>query len=119
MTAWCIWYADGASFSSDDGEPHDAPRWGVICAAQASREHGRVLWVGKDYFWWDEDGAWVNGDFTGMLDYLTRPGSYKVVLVGRGAAPTRFHAVCKQALEDPRLPAKTSTDWIEETETAK
>lgn len=115
-TRWIIFYADGTSFSSDDGAPHEAPRWGIVCIAAPSADHGRVLWIGKDYFWWDEN-EWINGDFTGLIDYLTRPGREKIVLVGRGIPPTRFHAICKQALADPRLPSKTSTDWLEATET--
>ncbi len=117
MTSWIVWYDDGKSIASDEAESHEIPRWGVICVTSSSREHGRVLWCGKDYFWWDEDQEWVNGDFTGLVDYLTRPGREKIVLIGRGRAATRFHDVCKKALEDPRLPAKTSTDWLEATET--
>jgi hypothetical protein len=113
---WIVWYADGSSITSEEAAPGDVPRWGVLCITVRSAEHGRILWVGKDYFWWDEDQVWVNGDFTGLLDYLTRPGTEKIVLIGRGAAATRFHAVCKAALEDTRLPAKTSTDWLEQTE---
>ncbi len=117
LPSWIVWYDDGKSIASDEAEPHEVPRWGVICVTSSSREHGRVLWCGKDYFWWDEDQEWVNGDFTGLIDYLTRPGREKIVLIGRGRVATRFHAICKQALEDPRLPAKTSTDWLEATET--
>lgn len=113
---WVVWYDDGSTFDSSQGPPEAAPRVGVLCITQASAEHGRVMWVGKDYFWWDEDGAWVNGDSTGLLDYLTRGGKEKIVLIGRGRPPDRFHAICKLALEDPRLPEKTSTDWLETTD---
>ena len=114
---WTVWYDDHSSISNIEAEPHEVPRWGVICITVASAEHGRILWCGKDYFWWDEDGAWVNGDFTGLLDYLTRPGFNKIVLIGRGRSAGRFHSICKLAMEDDRLPPKTSTDWLEATET--
>lgn len=118
MVNWIVFYDDGRSFSSDDGSPERADPWGVICVVSRSREHGRTLWVGKDYFWWDEDAEWVCGDFAGLLDYLTRrPYAPKIVLVGRGRAATRFHDICKRALADPRLPEKTSLDWLEDTET--
>ena len=114
---WIVWYADGSSKTSEEAAPHEIPRWGVICIAVPSPDHGRIIWCSKDYFWW-VDTTWINGDFTGLLDYLTnRPGAEKVVLIGRGLNADRYHAICKLAIEDPRLPVKTSTDWLEATDT--
>jgi hypothetical protein len=114
---WIVYYADGSSRTSEDSQPHEIPRWGVICVVVPSVDHGRILWCGKDYFWW-HDRTWINGDFTGLIDYLANaPGAEKVVLMGRGVNPKRYHAICKLALEDPRLPVKTSTDWLESPET--
>jgi hypothetical protein len=113
---WIVYYGDGSSISSAEAKPHEIPRWGVICIVVPSPDHGRILWCGKDFFWWS-DGTWLNGDYVGLLDYLTNvPGAEKIVLMGRCLSAQRWHAVCKLALEDPRLPKKTSTDWLEQTE---
>lgn len=112
MSEWIVWYDDGSSFSSEEGGPEDAPRFGVICIAVRSAEHGRIIWVGHDYYWWTEEG-WASGDAEGLCDYLDQPGSIKIRLKGRSVPATRFHRVYKLALEDNRLPVKTSTDWLE------
>jgi hypothetical protein len=110
---WVVWYDDTTSFSWEQGQPHLAPRWGVICVVERSAEHGRIIWVGHDYYWWHPEG-WAGGDLTGLLDYVTQPILERVVLVGRSVPATRHHRVYKMALDDPRLPVKTSVDWLEQ-----
>lgn len=92
--------------------PQDAPRWGVICVAQASRDHGRVIWHGGDYYWW-EHGEWLRSDLVGLIDYLTRPGTEKIVVIGRTVPPAHFHRIFQMAVNDPRLPPKTSREHLE------
>jgi hypothetical protein len=119
MVDWIVFYDDGSTFSSDDGAPEQAPAWGVMVIAARSAEHGRTLWLGQDFFWWDEDGEWVDGDLVGLIDYLARrPYTKKIVLMGRDRAPDRFHRSYRQALFDPRLPPKTSQDCLEGNEVA-
>lgn len=113
---WIVWYDDGSSFDASQGGPEDAPRSGVICISVKSYEHGRIIWVGHDYYWWTEEG-WASGDAEGLCDYLDQSGKHKVRLKGRSVPATRFHRVYKAALEDERLPLKTSTDWLEATTT--
>lgn len=113
MVGWIVWYDDGSSFSSLEGSPQDAPRIGVICICERSQEHGRIIWVGHDYYWWHDDGVWVGGDASGLNDYLDQPGAYKVRLKGRSVPATRHHRIYKLACEDTRLPPKTSNDWLE------
>lgn len=112
MIEWVIWYDDGNSFTNEDGEPHEAPRWGVLAVAARSKDHGRVIWHGKDYYVWEAE--WLGVDFIGLVDYLTRPGREKFALVGRGVRPARFHEIYNQAVADPRLPVKTSSSHLEE-----
>jgi len=112
MIEWIVWYADGTSFTSEDGEPHEAPRWGAVVVGQLSKDHGRILWSNKDYFFW-EDGEWLEADYLGLIDYLTRPGKEKVVLIGRLVKMKQFHELYNSAVNDPRLPPKTSYDWLE------
>lgn len=113
MTAWVVWYDDGTSFASTDGPPEDAPRWGVICIAAYSGEHGRMIWHGTDFYGWV--GEWISFDSAGLLDYLgNRPGRDKIVLMGRHVPPDVFHRVYALADKDPRLPPRTSRDHVED-----
>jgi hypothetical protein len=113
MTQWAIWYDDGRSFSSDDGPPENAPRWGVICIAAYSGDHGRMIWHATDYYGWI--GEWISFDAAGLLDYLgNRPGKEKVVLMGRHVPPDVFHRVYALANTDPRLPPRSSRDALED-----
>ena len=108
---WVVWYDDGSTFCNVDGEPHQAPRWGVLCIAAYSRDHGRVVWHAKDYYVWQ--GEWLSADFTGLIDYLTRPGKDKTVLIGRHVPPAHFWRIYQMAVDDPRMPPKSSFDPLE------
>jgi hypothetical protein len=113
LIQWVIWYADGSSFSNLDGEPHEAPRWGALCIAAYSGEHGRMIWHGTDYYGWI--GEWVSFDAAGLLDYLgNHPGPTKIVLIGRHVPPDVFHKVYSLAERDPRLPPRSSRDAMED-----
>lgn len=111
---WIVWYDDGSSFTDRDGEPHEAPRWGVMCIAAYSADHGRMIWHGTDYYVWDTE--WISCDFVGLIDYLTRPGKEKTVLIGRHVSPRTFYAIYNAADSDPRLPPRSSRDALERAE---
>ena len=109
MADWIVFYADGSSFSSEDGAPEDAPRRGVEIIAQREDDSGRVLWWGHDYFWWlDGHRQWVGGDRIGLVEHLADPGSYKVVLIGKVVPYHAFREIYRQAVNDPRLPPKST-----------
>jgi len=116
---WIIWYDDGSSFSSEDGEPDQAPRWGVLCVAEYSHDHGRVIWHGGDYYCYElrsvneRLGEWIRCDLVGLIDYLTQPGREKIVLIGRAVPPAAFWAVYRKADSDPRLPPRSSMSALE------
>ncbi len=116
MVKWVIWYADGSSFSSLEGEPHEAPAWGVICVAEHSGEHGRMLWHGTDFYCWDYlNRSWVSCDSAGLLDYLANiKAAQKCVRIGRHVSPDAFHRVFAVADKDPRLLPRTSVDALEQ-----
>jgi len=105
--SWIIWYDDGSSFTNLDGKIHEAPRWGVMCIAQYSKDHGRVIVHGYDYYFWEKD-EWLSGDLVGLIDYLTRDGIEKVVLIGRSVPPAEFWKIYELANQDPRLPPRSS-----------
>lgn len=110
MAEWVVWYADESSFSSDDGEPWDAPREGVICIVQAAIDCGRFILQETNFYCWHfEDAQWVPHDTLGMHDYLRKPGKEKVVLRGYWVPRERFANIRTRAKKlDDRLPAQTA-----------
>jgi hypothetical protein len=110
MTDWIIWYDDKSSFSSDDGEPWDAPRDGVICISVARRACGRyVIHQTNFYCWHFEDNKWVPHDKSGERQYLRKPGKEKLVLEGYWIPNEKFGEIKHHALKvDDRLPPLTS-----------
>jgi len=109
---WIVSYSDGTTATDEDAAASDIPRWGVICVAVRSYDHGRVIWHGADYYAF-ENGDWITCDLCGLLDYLTRPGTDKIVLIGRSVPLKTFREIFERAVSDPRLPPKSSTDAAE------
>ncbi len=94
---WCIWYTDGATFSSDDGDPQDAPGAGVVVIAQDGGNHddpyvksgqGFGVVEGRDWYLYDR-GHWFSSDMAGLVQYVAEPG-YKIVKAGRWVPPDVF-----------------------------
>lgn len=110
MTNWVAWYGTGESFTSAEKAPHELPRLNVQCIAVESRDHGRIILHGKDFYTYDFDELeWLTrDDLFGLFDYLTLPGERKVVLFGRSIRPARFREIYQMANADPRLPPRSS-----------
>ena len=109
MTEWIVFYDDDSSFSSDDGPPGDAPREGVQCIASVDISCGHYVHAEQDWYCWHfDDGCWVPHSFSGMLQYLRKPGTEKVVLEGYWIKRERYAANRRKAEKDPRLPPITA-----------
>jgi hypothetical protein len=102
---WVIYYSD-SEFSSEDGGPESAPARDVQVIVQSDEESGWVTQTGTDYYAWIGD-RWQGRDVFGLWDYLTGYG-WKRVLFGRMITNEEYDAVMTVALNDPRLPKKTS-----------
>lgn len=76
--SWTIYYDDGTTFSSHDGEAFDAPAVGVVAVVQ----DGHQTQHGKDAWYWRE-GRWCGCDQWGMLDYMMNLRGPKYVIFGR------------------------------------
>lgn len=114
---WIVFYADGSSFTNLDGGPERAPRSDALCIAAYSKDHGRMIWHGTDYFIWETqwgegcgNGEWVSVDREGLSDYLDRPGATKIRIRGRHVPPGVFWSLYERANSDPRLPPRSSYD---------
>ena len=102
-------YYDGSQ--TYDGDPYNAPAWGVLAIVEKDPDNGRRLITTKDYFVWLGD-RWMSVDYIGMLDYLGQPGKKKVVF-GRMVDDAYFASIMKIANEDPDFPVRTGWGCFE------
>jgi hypothetical protein len=103
MPEFRIYYDEDKTY---DGDPFNAPVFGVLAIVQKHPAHGREIVQGGDYFVLDGD-RWRSVDFIGMIDYLQYPGA-KRVLIGRMVEREYFYSVAKRANEDPDFPPRTA-----------
>ena len=74
---WKIYYDDGSTFSDLDGEPHEAPPEGFICAVGWDENGDRYIMHGWDFYCWDlEANQWWGMDRCGLHDRLRRNKVY-------------------------------------------
>ena len=94
MIEWQIFYGDGSTFNSDDGDWEDAPANDVQVVI--FKENDRwVLRHGGDFFRMDEDGAIVNLDIFGLVDYAVNVIGH--IKQGRFLSTKKFHIVRQEA----------------------
>lgn len=94
---WRIYYEHN-SFDSNQGQPGDAPAWGVQVLVQDCPREGKHLLSGFDFYWFSE-GRWFGGDFVGLIDALARGEC--LVRFGRSMKPKDFEDICQVAERDP------------------
>ena len=81
---WRIYYADGSTF---EGDPHEAPPWGIIDIMQIDPERGPYHQTGFDYYVF-RDNVWLGVDFVGLVDFLIH--EVGLVKFGRTINTQRF-----------------------------
>jgi hypothetical protein len=105
---WKIFYTDGTTFSNQDGEPEDAPGWGVIAVAQEDDVVGVQIHHQRDFYCFaPEFGGWYAVDYFGFAQYLARPG-LKVIKVGDVMPTNEYLKLIHSLHEDPELPTKSA-----------
>ena len=115
---WVILYADDSTFSSEDGEPHEAPRMGVQ-RIYFSDERVGVGVEGSPIGRWgwktdadDANGRWFGfDDHGGFLDYLMTYPRPCVSLFGRTLHPHEWEAVV--AKDARRILGEPKSAWRE------
>lgn len=76
MSRWKIFYADGSTFDSRQGEPVDAPNQTVAVIVVEDGIHNKRILKGADWFRWDDrDGRWYDCDAFSVLLVLADRGS--------------------------------------------
>lgn len=120
MGRWKAYYSDGSTFSSNDGTPWQAPRYGVqviVCEWSGSRANRRVLGpvdkpnakaryaFGCSYYCWvASEGHWLNKDLMAMVRYLEKE-PLPCVLMGEYINEDLHGQILTQAVNDDFIPS--------------
>lgn len=105
---WRIYYDDGSTFDSSQGEPHDAPSEGFVCALGYYENNGaRYIMHGWDFYCWDiASQQWWGMDRTGLHDRLRRNVVY-AYKEGRTVTRSEFERIISLANADADFPKGT------------
>lgn len=104
MAPWKIFYDDGSTFSSDEGQPHDAPTEGFVCALGYNESGARYIMHGWDFYRFDrESDQWWGMNVYGLHDCLRRNNVY-AYKEGRTLTDKRFQEIMRNAHTDPDFP---------------
>ena len=99
-----IYYADGSTFNSSQGDPQDAPGLGVLVIVQEHRIPGERAYLQHmaDYYIW-KSGRWQGCDLFYVWQYLfvNRDEFPKVVMAGETAVNDVYALAVRRAKDDP------------------
>lgn len=93
---WKIYYADGSTFSSDDGHITDAPVEGVQAIGYQEGLTHKVV-AGKDYYYFFQ-GRWHTLDLNKLVNFLKKEGLLKE---GSLIEDDEFNEIYQKARDDP------------------
>lgn len=108
---WKIWYADGSTFSDENGSHEEAPGVGVIGIAQPEKWTGTTVVRQFDWYYWNaEDGYWFGADIHGLMDKLVRDrkGHIRAIKMGEMIGWDAYEGIIRKAMTDPDMPPKTA-----------
>ena len=102
MSDWRIYYGDGSTFSSADGEPQESPAWGAVLVTQPAVKGMDTLLLNDPFFVHRADRAlWLTCDYPGLMDQLAHYAhAIDCVRVGRWAEPGDWKAIAARAREE-------------------
>ena len=101
---WRIYYADGSTFDSAMGEPHEAPSEGFLCAIGYDETGKRYIMHGWAIYQWDRDiRQWWGMDLLGLFDRLRRNLVY-AYKEGRTVGRRDWEKTMIRANNDPDFP---------------
>lgn len=104
--AWRIFYDDGTTFSDLDGQPHEAPPRGFICAVGYDERGRRYIMHGWDHYYFDrEANQWWGCEIHGLIDRLCMNRVYAYKL-GRTVMVSEWQRLMAAADADPDFPVE-------------
>ena len=78
---WTLFYADGNTFSSEDGTPDQAPSYGLLIVAQLLNGRRELLFNQNFYF--HVGGEWFGMDEYGVRERLRERLPVQAMIQGR------------------------------------
>lgn len=99
MLQWRVYYADGTTFDSSQGEPRASPAYGVVLIAQIGAGGSGELVSGSDYYI-HEGGFWIGPDLNGIVERLAHRVPADSLLIGRLVSPALWIEIRQRALND-------------------
>lgn len=106
---WIIFYGDGSTFDSTQGEPADAPTYDICCMAVPDQDVGRIVLYGWDWYIYKEGKypEWSGHDIHGFIDQLLHNfKDIRAVVQGRCYATRQFKDIYQRAVEYGNLMVK-------------
>tara|TARA_R110000787_G_scaffold36714_7_gene93588 strand:+ start:18895 stop:19230 length:336 start_codon:yes stop_codon:yes gene_type:complete len=102
---WRIFYDDGSTFSSLDGEPHEAPARGFICALGYDERGKRYIMHGWDHYYFDDEANQFWGcEIHGLIDRLCMRRIGLAYFLGRTVTRSQWDEFMTLADKDPDFP---------------
>lgn len=106
---WRIYYDDGSTFDSNDGDPDQAPGYGVICIVQPDPDVGRTVMRRFDWYYWNalQSQWWGSSDLFSVLDHvLHRTGFVDGRTICQARHAVDYADICQRAEADPDFPIR-------------
>ncbi len=106
---WRIYFSDGSTFDSSQGNPIDASKHGVICIVYPHELIGRIIMHGWDFYYYvpDSPEPWWGSDIHGVLDRAAYHGTLYALKYGRNVTNGRYAEVMGMADKDLDFPPKS------------
>lgn len=112
---WAVYYEDALtgefySQGSDEYEPWEVDRWGVMGIVHEHPVTGRKVVHRSDFYWFCPRNWWKGGDRMGLDDFIFNHAHHHkgsvTALVGREVSDPRFKVVWDMMMNDDRFPPR-------------
>lgn len=108
MLAWRIYYTNGTTYDSDQGDAGDAPAGTVLAIVQTDEELGRMVLHGWDYYYWHRD-EFYGCDIGGIFTHFVLHTGWTRFFSGETVPTPIFRATLERATNDPDFAIKSAT----------
>ena len=111
---WKIYYADGSTFSDEDGDWNGAPADGVCCVVVRDEDYGRFVLNGLNFYYMPQGGRPTDVSHTSDINPQLRAQA-PWLKHGVGSSREQWKEVLLRACKDEdfprnRAPQRRSTD---------
>ena len=104
---WRIYYDNGSTFDSTQGEPHEAPAHGFITAVGYDEDGSRYMMNGWDHYRWDKaTSQWWGMDLLGVFDRLRFNREIYAYKEGRTVSVALWQEIMNRAHRDEDFPPR-------------